>query len=988
MSQRTVFRALFLSILAVLVAVPAAAEITFSPGVVSFAVGETSPLVTAQVVFEPDQDLPGGLHTLDFGYGQVLGGPGGVGILALPDGLSTIPSPVTFTTAPGQTSATVSFQIVAQPWAYTGFQEVPVYSNPTYAYGLLNYEVRPVSVQPKAVSVVAGQLTDPLQTTIGLGYSYPQGPLELVFSGLPTGAAPNPDPVTFTVQFENDVAYAVVPFRISTDPSTPPGTYEVAVGYDFQFVATFGGGGRIRPLEVISDTFLLTVEPAAVGSLGVTAEKASLDVCPGGAAVANSVLIEALDGYEGAPTVTFPMLPSDLQVTPSSIAVDFLPPSRTVAFEVSAVAGARPGPKTVNVLVKDPRGPAGFTSFVVNVGAADFAPAVSPASLTLTAGGAAGTVTAGLVPGACAAPPSITVTPSGLPPGVTASPVSGVLLAPSFEPVVFTFSAAGSAPEGTVTASILFEPSTGTAKSAPVIVSVLRTGRIGVEVERASVDVCPGGADGPNTLTITTLDGYTGAPTVTFPGLPAGLSVFPDVIEVPVVPPARLVPFVVRAAPGTPAGPATVTALVSDFRGIETAVTFVANVLPGDFTPVVPSTVLVLNAGGASASLPVSAVAGSCVPTSGIVVTPSGLPPGVSVTPASAVLAPPAFAPAGFAFQASSSAAAGPSTITFTFTPASGPAKTATATVAVCGPPDAPVSPVVRPQGNPQGPVTATDVLDLSWGAPGSGFVPTRYEWRINGGPWNGVAATSAKAPPRGAVDPVQLFVRGFACDPEKGPGAEASSPVYSLAPPVANFSVPASIVAGQAVTFTDTSSPQATSWLWFPGDGMPATTAQSPTVTFPSAGPKVVVLVATNGSGSSTKTTTVNVLLPAASTSAASLAVRSLDRQRDGRLALDRVEVGTGSTLVLRRLEGEGEAVAFLRFLDADDRVVVERRLVLAEGEEARHDLSAWGATGAFRIELVGPEGLDAAVEELAIPFGGPEEPVRPGRPRGAGIR
>jgi PKD repeat protein len=417
-------------------------------------------------------------------------------------------------------------------------------------------------------------------------------------------------------------------------------------------------------------------------------------------------------------------------------------------------------------------------------------------------------------------------------------------------------------------------------------------------------------------------------------------------------------------------------------------VTFVANVLPGDFTPVVPSTVLVLNAGGAAGSLAASVVTGSCVPTSGIVVTPSGLPPGVAVTPASAVLAPPAFAPAGFAFLASSSAAPGSSTITFTFTPASGPAKTATATIAVCGPPEAPVSPVVRPQGNPQGPVTATDVLELSWEAPGSGFVPTRYEWRINGGAWNGVAATSATAPPRGAIDPVQLFVRGFACDPGKGPGAEASSPVYSLAPPVANFSVPGSVVAGQPVTFTDTSSPQATSWLWFPGDGVPATIVQSPTVTFPSAGPKVVVLVATNGSGSSTKATTVDVLLPSASSAAASLAVRSLDRQRDGRLALDRVEVEAGATLVLRRLEGEGEAVAYLRFLDADGRVVVERRLVLAEFEEARHDLSAWGARGAFRLELVGPEGLEAAVEERTIPFGGPQEPVRPGRPRGAGIR
>jgi PKD repeat protein len=221
--------------------------------------------------------------------------------------------------------------------------------------------------------------------------------------------------------------------------------------------------------------------------------------------------------------------------------------------------------------------------------------------------------------------------------------------------------------------------------------------------------------------------------------------------------------------------------------------------------------------------------------------------------------------------------------------------------------------------------------------------------------------------------------VRGYACDPEKGPGPEGASPVYSLAPPVASFSVPASIVAGQPATFTDTSSPQATSWLWFPGDGMPAVTAQSPTVTFTSAGTKVVVLVATNGSGSSSKTKTVSVFPPVSAPALRSSATRILDRQPDGRLALARVEVEAGATLQLRRLEGEGEAVAFLRLVDADGSVVVERRLVLAEGEEARHDLSAWGVKGTFRVEVVGPAGLEAVVEETAVAPGGPEQPVGP---------
>ncbi|MBK9091134.1 MAG: PKD domain-containing protein [Holophagales bacterium] len=546
-------------------------------------------------------------------------------------------------------------------------------------------------------------------------------------------------------------------------------------------------------------------------------------------------------------------------------------------------------------------------------------------------------------------------------------------------------------------ATFVFQPSTGAPKTTKTPVTVVRNGRIGVAVERPAVDVCPGGASGSNTLTISSLDGYVGTPTVSFPGLPPTLTVTPSTIPVPELPPSRVVSFTVSAAPGAPAGPMTLTVLVSDPRGISGEATFVANVLPPDITPVVTPSALTLNAGGTPAAMVASIVAGACAPTADIVVTvaKSELPPGVTVTPERAVLLAPAYAPVAFSFQASSAAAPGSTTISFAFDPGSstpspggGSPMAVSATITVCGPPAAPVSPVVTPRGNPQGPVTATDFLALGWGAPASGFPPTRYEWRINGGAWTSALETTASAPPRGAIDPVQLFVRAYACDPEKGPGAEASSPVYSLAAPVASFSVPASIVAGRAVTFTDTSSPQATSWLWFPGDGMTATTVQSPTVTFPAAGPKVVVLVASNGSGSSSKSTTINVLPASASREATGTSVRSLDRERDGRLALGRVEVEPGTTLLLRRLDGGGEAVAFLRLLDADGNVVVERRLVLAAAEEARHDLSAWGAIGVFRVELVGPEGLEAAVEELSVPIGEPELPVTPRRPRSAEIR
>lgn len=971
MSQRAALRGTFLCILALVTAFPVAAQITFSPSTVTFAVGETSAPITANITFTSTGPLPGGLQTLRFGVDYVL-----------PQGITTVPSPVTFTTAPGQTTASVTFRLVAAPWAYTGPTQLPAGTTPNYAFGVLAYTVDPVSVAPAAATVVPGGTSNQLTATVGYGFAYVSGPQQLVFSGLPRGASPSPNPVTFTPSYTVQTPWATVGFRISASAATPPGRYVVGVGADIPFIGA-ARGGTVGPLVVVSDTFVLTVQ--APGSLGVTPEKASIDVCPGGPPVANSVVVEALDGYSGTPTVTFPSLPPDLKVNLTSIPLDAMPPSATAAFEISALPGALPGPKIVTVLAKDPYGPSGSATFVVNVGAGDFAPALAPAAVALASGGPAVSLSAGIAPGSCSPPERIKVTPTNLPPGVTATPASAEIVAPAYAPVVFSLVASSGAPAAAVEAVVLYETAAGDARPAPFPLTVSRNGRIGVALERPSVDVCPGGAGGPNSLTISSIEGYAGTPTVTFPDLPAGITVSPAGVSVPIVPPSRLVSFTVNAAPGTPAGPTTVKVLVSDPGGLSTSVTFVANVLPGEFTPMVAPDGVTLNAGGASGALGVTLLPGACAPSAGVVVTPSGLPPGVTVSPSSAVLSPPAFEAASFAFRAAPAAAPGTTTVTFSFVPAGGGAtKTVTATVTVCGPPPAPVSPVVKPKGNPSGPVTATDFLALSWGAPASGFLPTRYEWRINGGEWAGVAATTATAPPRGKVDPVQLFVRGYACDPEKGPGPEASSPVYSLAAPVASFSFPTPVLAGTPVTFTDTSSPQATSWLWFPGDGTAATTVQSPTVTFPSTGPKVVVLVATNGSGSSTKSVTVNVLPAFASVASASVGVRAMDRQLDGRLALGRVEVEPGTTLVLRRLEGEGEAVAFLRLVDADGNVVVERRLVVAEGEVARHDLSAWGASGALRVEVVGPEGLEAVVEERAIRFGGPDEPVKPVRPGG----
>src|SRR4029453_5596404 len=85
---------------------------------------------------------------------------------------------------------------------------------------------------------------------------------------------------------------------------------------------------------------------------------------------------------------------------------------------------------------------------------------------------------------------------------------------------------------------------------------------------------------------------------------------------------------------------------------------------------------------------------------------------------------------------------------------------------AVCGADD-PVDPVARPRGNPDGPVTGSDFLDLSWSLPASGLSPTGYDWAIKGDPFTASDTATASALPRGSSDPITLHVRSRACNPE-----------------------------------------------------------------------------------------------------------------------------------------------------------------------------------------------------------------------------
>ena len=289
------------------------------------------------------------------------------------------------------------------------------------------------------------------------------------------------------------------------------------------------------------------------------------------------------------------------------------------------------------------------------------------------------------------------------------------------------------------------------------------------------------------------------------------------------------------------------------------------------------------------------------------------------------------------------------------------------ASLTFCTAPGAPVNPRIVPLGNPTGPLTATDFLVVSWQPPATGPAPASYEFRINGGAYVSAAGTSAIVDPRGTNDPITLHVRARCNDSVTGP--EASSPTYSLAPPVANFTFSSARV-GVPVTFTDTSSPQATSWLWIFDDGA-TSTLQSPTHTFTTAGTHRVALIASNGSGTSQTIKDVPVSAATSSGGAVTSSVRGFATSDGERWRLREIAVSAEKPLWLEiTTEGSGEAIVYLRFLDADGRLQLERRLSIPGGERAVNDVASYGLDGLYTLELVSSRPIEAVLRR-SLDFG-----------------
>jgi len=294
-------------------------------------------------------------------------------------------------------------------------------------------------------------------------------------------------------------------------------------------------------------------------------------------------------------------------------------------------------------------------------------------------------------------------------------------------------------------------------------------------------------------------------------------------------------------------------------------------------------------------------------------------------------------------------------------------ARSVTATF-TCTTPLAPVKLSIAAKGSPADVLPGgTDFLVLSWQA-ASGQVPSQYQLRINGDGPVTLTRNSAEVPPLGNDELVTVSVSAQACSPLLTSPALLGT--FSPKAPIASFLIDRNPVpVNTNVTLTDnTSSPQATSWLWLFTGGTDGITTQAAKVQFTTAGTYQVALITSNGAGTSLlpDVQTITVTSAASLAPAPSVSLSRFDPAGDGRLVLGRAELGgEGRTYVLvRNLSVDEEAVAFLRAVDENGRVVVERRLVIPANDEAIYEPAAWSLEGQLRLELVSTTPLTAYLQ------------------------
>jgi len=384
--------------------------------------------------------------------------------------------------------------------------------------------------------------------------------------------------------------------------------------------------------------------------------------------------------------------------------------STSTMFSVGSSSIVTPGTYVVTMTEAVPQLNAGSGTLSVTFRYASMRASASPNPLTLERAGPARTVVVQTMPD-IGLDTCIVYSFSGFPGFIQTGSAPPITCEPNFPPVSFSVSAAANAAPGTYVGSLVanYVDNQGNPVTRNFPFTVIVPGLdILATFAQPAMTLCRGGPAGSNAIQLSPLNGYAGTPTLSFPSIPAGITITPPNPPAAPMPPAQSVAFTVSAAPT--AAPRTLTVLlhVADASaGIAKDILLTIQLTAGDFSPVATPPTLTVPPGEPPQSLSVSAMPVGCFAET-LTVTASGAPAGVTLSPASVTLTPPAFEAQRFEVAVSTSVAAGSYPLSLTFASAGGTRHTLVVTLVVSRiPTPAPVITSLTP------PSTAPGVADL-----------------------------------------------------------------------------------------------------------------------------------------------------------------------------------------------------------------------------------------------------------------------------------
>ncbi|HKB80530.1 MAG TPA: hypothetical protein VKH35_12530, partial [Thermoanaerobaculia bacterium] len=513
------------------------------------------------------------------------------------------------------------------------------------------------SASPNPVTLAIGgpAQTVTVTTTPDPGFADPS--ITYAFTGLPNFVV-NDGPKTTTITG----GYGPVTFNFSLGAGAAAGTYTGALNG-----TTATGAGKSIPFSVVVQQPDITA----------TFRQPVVSMCDG-QTVNDAGQLTPANGYSGTPSVSFTAVPAGITITPAPLKPSPMPPGQTIAFSISA-AGATSGVAVLNVS----DAAAGINKNIqltINITPADFTPAVSPPTLSMTAGGSAQNVGASVLPNACFSS-NVSVAASGQPPGMTVTPNPASITAPGFTPASIAIQASASVTPGTYPVTFTFT-SGGITHSASVQVTVSRAPDFVLNLNPPAITV-QAGSSGSTQATITPLNGFSGTVNVIAPAVP-GMTIAPATFTLA---PGASQPLTVSVAAGTPAGTQSLVfnATSPAVTGTRSATLSLSIAAGPDFTLSVTPQAASVAAGGAPVTATVSAAALNGF--SGTVSVSAPPFPGITITPSTFNVTP---GGGGQAVTIAAGAAVQPGAIALTFSgtsPSTTGTRTATLALTVTGPP-------------------------------------------------------------------------------------------------------------------------------------------------------------------------------------------------------------------------------------------------------------------------------------------------------------